>query len=153
MTDRFTPDADAKAETEQASAGAGAVGVGSTTHAGQTQAGTGALQTGFTETGHATMSDVNVQEVISSASGLLAASAATLKAGLDGVHLARATNAAVIDNLAQLSNQLVQDFGNKAMHRHSEIAADRQWNINETDFYAAVAAAFAAAMAEKSFEK
>jgi hypothetical protein len=164
MTDQFTPDATAEADTEQASAGATGVGAGSTTHAGQTQSGTGTVQTGFTETGHAQMSDVNVQELMSTANGLMTmaaasanalntTSAATLKSVLDAVQATRAQNAAVVDNLAMLSNQLVQDFGNKAMHRHSEIAADRQWNINETDFYAAVAAAVAAAMAEKSFEK
>lgn len=152
MKDRYTPDATAESDTEQASAGAGATGVGATSNVGQAQGATGAMQGAFTEAGHAMMSDVNVQELQSVASGLLAASAATLKAGLDHVHLTRATNAAVIDNLAQLSNQLVQDFGNKAMHRHSEIAADRQWNVNETDFYAVVAAAVSAAMAEKSFE-
>lgn len=164
MTDKTTPDADARVAAEKALAGANATGAGANVDASSADAATGALQSRFTESGHAQMSDVNVQELMSTANGLMTiaaasanalqtTSAATLKSVLDSVQATRAQNAAVVDNLAMLSNQLVQDFGNKAMHRHSEIAADRQWNINETDFYAAVAAAVAAAMAEKSFEK
>ena len=124
MMDEFrTPDADAKAENELAAAG------------------TATTTKDFSEVGHAMMSDINVQELQSAATGLMTVSAATLKATLDNVAATRATNAAIIDLV------------NSASHRHSEIAADRQWNINETDFYAAVAAAVAAAMAEKSFEK
>ena len=134
--DKYTPDATAEADVENALGAAG----------------TAALTKEFSEAGHSFQADIQVNELQKAAVGLMSVSAATLKAGLDGVALARATNAAMVDNLASLSNQLVQDFGNKAMHRHSEIAADRQWNINETDFYAAVAAAVAAAMAEKSFE-
>ena len=159
----FTPDATAEADVEQAVAGAGGSGAGATVDAAQADSSTGAMQSRFTEGGHAQMSDVNVQEMQSVASGLMTIaaassnalvtqSAATLKSVLDSVQATRAQNAAMVDNLAVLSNQLVQDFGNKAMHRHSEIAADRQWNVNETDFYATVAAAVAAAMAEKSFE-
>ena len=148
--DVFTPDATAEVDVEEALAGALAKGI--SVGVGQAKGQTGAVTTDFSETGHAQLSDTNVQELQSFASGLVTISAATLKAGLDNVALSRQINAASLDNLATLSNQLVQDFGNKAMHRHSEIAADRQWNINETDFYATVAAAVAAAMAEKSFE-
>ena len=135
MIDRYTPDADAKAEAEQASAA------------------TGTLQAGFTEAGHAFQADIQVNELQKIAAGLMSVSAATTKAALDSITVTRATNAAVIDNLAHLSNQLVQDFGNKAMHRHSEIAADRQWNVNETDLYAVVAGAVTAAMMETLGER
>lgn len=155
FNDKFTPDATAEADAENAYAQTGTANVG--TGVGQAQGATGALQTGFSETGHSQMSDVNVQELQSIASGILSiaaasanalttTSAATLKTVLDAVQGNRAQNAAVVDNLALLSNQLVQDFGNKAMHRHSEIAADRQWNINETDAYAAILASKVAAI-------
>ena len=138
-----TPMADAKVDAEQA------------------QAGTGTLQTGFTETGQQNMSDVNVQELQSTANALMTASMATLKASLDGVAAlraqnaamvdnARAVNAALIDNMSQLNSVHLNNLVNSASHRHSEIAADRQWNINETDFYAFVAAAVAAAVAKNA---
>lgn len=151
MGDFDTPIADAKADVEQALAGAMAKGVGIGAEVGLAKGHAAAVTTDFSETGHAQMSDINTQELQSLASGLLTISAATYQAGLNNIALARQTNAAVVDNFALLSNQLVQDLSNKAAHRHSELAADRQWNINETDFYATVAAAIAAAMAEKSF--
>ena len=134
MDEFRTPDADAKAENELAAAG------------------TATTTKDFSEVGHAMMSDINVQELQSAATGLMTVSAATLKATLDSVAATRATNAAIIDNMGQLNGVHLNNLVNSASHRHSEIAADRQWNINETDFYAAVAAAVAAAMAEKSFE-
>lgn len=135
MTNEFkTPDADAKGEVEVA----------------QAEVTTGALQRGFTESGNAHMSDVNVQELQSTANGLMTASMATLKATLDSVAALRATNAAVIDNMSQLNSVHLNNLVNSASHRHSEIAADRQWNLNETDFYAFVAASVAAAVAKNA---
>lgn len=145
MTDKTTPDADAKVDAEKALAGANATGAGANTDVGQATGATGA----FSEGGFAQLSDTNVQELISGASGLMSIAAAsaqalqvtsagTLKAVLDSVQATRAQNAAVVDNLAMLSNQLVQDFGNKAMHRHSELAADRQWNLDEQPAWFAV---------------
>lgn len=134
MTDKFTPDADAKSESENALASAG----------------TGNMTKEFSETGHAQMSDINVQELQSAAAGLMTVSAATLKAGLDQVHLARATNAALIDNIVNTNAAHLNNLVNSASHRHSEIAADRQWNVNETDAYAAI---LADAVAEKLADK
>lgn len=142
MTDNVTPRADAKADTEQALAGAGASGAGSVND--QAQAGT------FTESGNAHMSDVNVQELQSASAGLLTVSAATLKATLDNVTALRATNAAIIDNMSQLNSVHLNNLVNSASHRHSEIAADRQWNLNETDFFAFVTAAVASAVAKNA---
>ena len=150
MTEFKTPEANAKADVEQASAGAGAAGVGATTDMANATGQTGTVQTGFSETGHAQLSDTNVQELLSTATGLMGVSAATLKASLDSVAMSRATNAAILDNMAQLNANHLNNLVNSASHRHSELATDRQWNVNETDFYATVAAAVAAAMAPKA---
>ena len=113
MDEFRTPDADAKAENELAAAG------------------TAAMTKDFSEAGHAMMSDINVQELQSASAGLMTASLATLKAGLDQVHLARATNAALIDNIVNTNAAHLNNLVNSASHRHSEIAADRQWNLDE----------------------
>jgi hypothetical protein len=83
---------------------------------------------------------VQVNELQKVAVGLLTVSAATLKSTLDSVSGLRATNAAVIDNMSQLNAVHLNNLVNSASHRHSEIAADRQWNINETDAYAVILA-------------
>jgi hypothetical protein len=122
MSDKFTPNATAEADAEQAAAA------------------TGALQTAFTEAGHGFNSDVQVIELMKVASGLLAISSATLKATLDQVTAARATNAALVDNIVANNAAHLNNLVNSASHRHSEIAADRQWNVNETDAWAAILA-------------
>jgi hypothetical protein len=122
MNDRFTPDADAKTENELAVAG------------------TGATTKDFSDSGHEFQADVQVNELQKVAVGLLTVSAATLKSTLDSVSGLRATNAAVIDNMSQLNAVHLNNLVNSASHRHSEIAADRQWNINETDAYAVILA-------------
>jgi len=151
MTDPHVPGtpgtpADARADVDQVAAGAALAAAA----ADQTDSKTGTVQTGFSETGHQQMSDVNVQELVSAATGLMASSQATLKATLDGVSGLRAQNAAMIDNMTQANAVHLNNLVNSASHRHSEIAADRQWNINETDFYAFVAAAVAAAVAKNA---
>lgn len=113
MDEFRTPDADAKSENELAVAG------------------TGAMTKDVTEGSHAMMSDINVQELQSASAGLVTASMATLKAGLDQVHLARATNAALIDNIVNTNAAHLNNLVNSASHRHSELAADRQWNLDE----------------------
>ena len=137
-----------KARVNEEVAGVSAGGAGVGTNVGQAQGATGAFQEG----GFGFNSDIAVTELLKMASGLMAVSAATLKASLDGVASARATNAAMVDNLAALSNQRVQDDSNKAGQNINNMAADRMWNVNETDFYSVVAAAVSAAMAEKSFD-
>lgn len=124
----------ANASMDVAGADAGASGVVTGTAAGQSTGST------FTEGGHAQMSDVNVQELQSVASGLLAISAATLKSTQDTVQALAAHNAQTVQHLANLSNQLTQDLSNKAAHRHSEIAADRQWNLDEQPAWFAILA-------------
>jgi len=146
MNDFKTPEADAKVDMELAGAGVSGAGV----VADQADAATGTLQTRFTESGHQQMSDVNVQELISAATGLLANSAATLKAGLDQVHLSRQINQAGLDHIVSSNAAHLNNLVNSASHRHSELATDRQWNINETDFYAFVAASVAAAVAKNA---
>jgi len=138
--------ADARADVDQVAAGAALAAAAADAAAAKTSD----VQTSFSETGHAQLSDTNVQELISGNSGLLSTSAATLKAGLDGVALARATNAAVLDNIVSSNSAFLNNLVNSASHRHSEIAADRQWNLNETDFFAFVTAAVAAAVAKNA---
>jgi len=150
FNDKFTPDATAEVDAESAYASTGTANVG--TGVEQAQGATGALQTGFSETGHAQMSDVNVQELQSVSSGILTVaaatsnalvtiSAATLKQVLDSVQSTRAQNAALVDNIVNTNAAHLNNLVNSASHRHSEIAADRQWNVNETDAYATVLAA------------
>ena len=128
MDEFRTPDADAKSENELAAAG------------------TATMTKDFSEAGHAMMSDTNVQELMSGLVCLLSLSSATLKASLDSVAAARATNAAVLDNMVQFNAAHLSNLVNSASHRHSEIAADRQWNVNETDLYATIAGAVTAAV-------
>ena len=136
--DKFTPDATSEVDVEEALAGALAKGI--SVGVGQAKGQTGAVTTDFSETGHQQMSDVNVQELQSTANGLVTASMATLKSTLDSVAALRATNAAIVDNMSQLNAVHLNNLVNSASHRHSEIAADRQWNINETDAYAVILA-------------
>ena len=148
MTNEFDTPADARADVDKVIAGAALTGAGAT--ADQADVKTGTVQTGFSETGHQQMSDVNVQELQSTANALMTSSMATLKATLDSVSGLRATNAAIIDNMSGLNAVHLNNLVNSASHRHSELATDRQWNINETDFYAFVAASVAAAVAKNA---
>ena len=150
MSNEGNTPADARADVDKVIAGAALTGAGAT--ADQADVKTGTVQTGFSEVGHMQMSDVNVQELVSASTGLMASSQATLKATFDAVSGLRAQNAAIIDNMTSANAVHLNNLVNSASHRHSEIAADRQWNLNETDFYATVAAAVAAAMAEASFK-
>jgi hypothetical protein len=120
--DRLTPDADAKVEAEGAAAA------------------TGTMQSAFTEGGHGFASDIQVIELQKLAVGLISMSGATLKALLDNVQATRAQNAALIDNIVNTNAAHLNNLVNSASHRHSEIAADRQWNVNETDAFAAILA-------------
>jgi len=86
-----------------------------------------------------TISAANLKTLEDAAAGLMAVSAATLKATQDHVTAARATNAGMVDNMVATNAAHLTNLVNSASHRHSEIAADRQWNVNETDAYAVLA--------------
>ena len=132
----------ANARVDEELAGAGASGVGTTVgHA-------AGVTTGFQEGGFGFNSDIAVTEAQKFASGLITMSAATLKTGYDSLALMTARNTELVTHLANLSNQRVQDDSNKAGNNLNNLAADRMWNLNETDFYAFVAAAVAAEVAK-----
>ena len=131
----FTPNATAEVDAEQAAAGTAA----------------------FQEGGFGFNSDIAVTELQKFASGLLTVSAATLKtmedqsaalmavsaaslkASENHVIAARQINAAMVDNVVSNNSAHLNNLVNSASHRHSEIAADRQWNLNETDAYSVLA--------------
>lgn len=110
MTDRFTPDADAKTEAEQADVK------------------TGTVQTGFSETGHQQMSDVHVPEVLATLNGVVAAQAVAFNGVMNGI----SQNAA---NSAQIMNAMMD----RRLADWMDLAHDRQWNVNETDAYSVIA--------------
>jgi len=118
----------ADAEASESAAGAASVVTGAAV--GQSQGGTGSLQTGFTETGHANQSDVNTTELISTLNGLIAA---------QSIEQSRFFN--TIDGLAAANAQSFQAALNAQTLRNADLAADRQWNVNETDAFATILAA------------
>lgn len=105
---------------DKADAGAGTVGGGSLAEAISALANAGA----FSETGAAHLSDINTQEVLSLANSILGM-------GSTLVQNQRAVNAASLDNLVNNSTAFLTLLAGAAAHRHSEIAADREWNLDE----------------------
>ena len=135
MTDFKTPRSDAKVDAEQAAAATSGF-----------QEGGFAFNSDIAVTelqkfasGLVTISAANLKTLEDAAAGLMAVSAATLKATQDHVTAARATNAGMVDNMVATNAAHLTNLVNSASHRHSEIAADRQWNVNETDAYAVLA--------------
>jgi len=132
---QFTPNATAEVDAEQAAAGTAAFqegGFGFNSDVAVTE-----LQK--IASGLMTISAANLKAMEDQASALLATSAASLKATENHVIAARNINAAVLDNMVGFNAAHLSNLVNSASHRHSEIAADRQWNINETDAYAVLA--------------
>lgn len=125
--------ADSNATTDVAEAGAGASGVVTGTAQGQSVGGA------FTEAGHAAMSDVNTQETISTINGAIAAlthqTLANSKA-LDDLKYGFKVAMDTVQVLGAQSAQTTQDMVAKQAVRHSDLAIDRQWNVNETDIAA-----------------
>lgn len=115
--------AKSKADTDVAEAGAGASGVVTGQATGQSTGNT------FSETGHKAATDVNTEESISTYNGY-------------GVNRAL-KQMDVIDNLTtQLLQGAIetQNMVSKQAVRHSDLAIDRQWNVNETDAFATILA-------------
>ena len=111
------------ADTDAAQATAGGAGV----TAGQASG--GAAGSTFSETGHKSATDVNTEEAIST---------------LNGLYTQRAVDhSGVLDNLATQALQNAVETANmvaKQAVRHSDLAIDRQWNVNETDAFATILA-------------
>jgi len=131
----FTPNATAEVDAEQAAAGTAAFqegGFGFNSDIAVTE-----LQK--FAAGLVTISSANLKALEDQAAGLLAISAASLKATENHVIAARNINAATLDNMVGFNAAHLSNLVNSASHRHSELAADRQWNLNETDAYSVLA--------------
>ena len=121
--------AQSNANTDVAEAGGGASGVVSGQASGQSTGGT------FSETGHAAMSDVNVQELQSVSSGAMAAVIAAMRENNAALSDLKYSLKSAMDTVAILgaqSAQTSQDMVAKQAIRHSDLAIDRQWNLDET---------------------
>ena len=125
--------ANSNATTDVAEAGAGASGVVTGTAQGQSTGGA------FTEAGHKAATDVNTEELISTLNGALTALANGRVANEQALEDLKYGFKVSMDTVAILgaqSAQTTQDMVAKQAVRHSDLAIDRQWNLNETDIAA-----------------
>ena len=118
---------DVKASAQDDQAGAGSSDAVTSATVGESAGGA------FSETGHAALSDTNVQEALSSISAVLASQAAAL----NGLNFSLQSSLDTVKVMAAHSAQTTQDMTAKSALRHTELAADRQWNIDETNAFAA----------------
>jgi len=127
--------AESNANTDVAEAGAGASGVVSGQATGQS---TG---NAFSETGHKSATDVNTEEAISTFNALAAKAAVTNSETLNNLTAQILQNAITQANTIVTNANETANFVSKQAIRHTDIAIDREWNIDEQT--AAAAALYA----------
>ena len=119
--------AKSKADVDQATAGASGASVG----ADQQTAGAQGVTTGYSDVGFKSQTDVAVEEAISTTSAS--------QSNYSHFAVQRALhNQGVLDNLTtQLLQNAIESANmvSKQAVRMMDLAADRQWNVNETDAY------------------
>ena len=123
-------DVNANADTHAANADAGASGVVTGVAQGES---TGAT---FTEQGHQANSDVNTQELISTVNGSLAVAVNALRVVNDNMSQSFKQAMDTVAIMGAQSAQTTQDMVAKQAIRHSDLAIDREWNVNESDIAA-----------------
>ena len=123
--------ANANADVDQATSGASGAAVGSDQ---QTAGSTGGT---FSETGHKAATDVNTEEVISSLNSLALKDAVSLSGNVNNVALQILQNAVTQANNIVTNAQETANMVGKQAVRHSDLAIDREWNLDETAIAAA----------------
>jgi len=123
--------ANANADVDQATSGASGAAVGSDQ---QTAGSTGGT---FSETGHKAATDVNTEEVISSLNALAFKDAVSLSGNVNNVALQILQNAVTQANNIVTNAQETANMVGKQAVRHSDLAIDREWNLDETAIAAA----------------
>ena len=123
--------ANSNANTNVAEAGAGASGVVSGQATGQS---TG---NAFSETGHKSATDVNTEEAFSSYNALAFKDAVSLSGNVNNVALQILQNAVTQANNIVTNAQETANMVGKQAVRHSDLAIDREWNLDETAIAAA----------------
>ena len=126
--------AKSNANTDVAEAGAGASGVVTGVAQGESAGAT------FTEQGHQANSDVNTQELMSTVNGAFTVAVHAMRAQSDSLSDLKYSLKSAMDTVAILgaqSAQTSQDMVAKQAIRHSDLAIDRQWNLDEQGIAAA----------------
>lgn len=123
--------ANANADVDQATSGASGAAVGSDQ---QTAGSTGGT---FSETGHKAATDVNTEEVISSLNALAFKDAVSLSGNVNNVALQILQNAVTQANNIVTNAQETANLVGKQAVRHTDIAIDREWNLDEQSIAAA----------------
>lgn len=123
--------ANSNANTDVAEAGAGASGVVSGQATGQSTGNT------FSETGHKAATDVNSEEAISSYVALSVKDATTHSLNVNNVGLQIVQNAVTQANTLVTNAVETANFVSKQALRHTDIAIDREWNLDEQTIAAA----------------
>jgi len=123
--------ATSKADVDQATSGASGAAVGSDQ---QTAGSTGGT---FSETGHKAATDVNTEEAISSYVALSVKDATTHSLNVNNVGLQIVQNAVTQANTLVTNAVETANFVSKQALRHTDIAIDREWNLDEQTIAAA----------------
>ena len=121
----------ANADVDQATSGASGAAVGSDQ---QTAGSTGGT---FSETGHKAATDVNTEESISSYNALAVKDAISLSGNVNNVALQILQNAVTQANNIVTNAQETANLVGKQAVRHTDIAIDREWNLDEQSIAAA----------------
>ena len=123
--------ATSNSDVDQATSGASGAAVGSDQQAAGSTAGT------FSETGHKAATDVNTEESISSYNALAVKDAISLSGNVNNVALQILQNAVTQANNIVTNAQETANLVGKQAVRHTDIAIDREWNLDEQSIAAA----------------
>jgi len=123
--------ATSNSDVDQATSGASGAAVGSDQ---QTAGSTGGT---FSETGHKAATDVNTEEAISSYVALSVKDATTHSLNVNNVGLQIVQNAVTQANTIVTNAVETANFVSKQALRHTDIAIDREWNLDEQTIAAA----------------
>jgi len=123
--------ATSNSDVDQATSGASGAAVGSDQQAAGSTAGT------FSETGHKAATDVNTEEAISSYVALSVKDATTHSLNVNNVGLQIVQNAVTQANTIVTNAVETANFVSKQALRHTDIAIDREWNLDEQTIAAA----------------
>ena len=123
--------ATSKSDVDQATSGASGAAVGSDQ---QTAGSTGGT---FSETGHKAATDVNTEEAISSYTQIAVKDATLHSGNVNNVALQILQNAVTQANNIVTNAQETANMVGKQALRHTDIAIDREWNLDEQSIAAA----------------
>ena len=123
--------ANANADVDQATSGASGAAVGSDQQTAGLTGGT------FSETGHKAATDVNTEEAISSHTQIAVKDATLHSGNVNNVALQILQNAVTQSNMLVVAAVETANLVSKQAVRHSDLAIDREWNLDEQTIAAA----------------